>query len=312
MAGTLKLEALIAKASAQHAKLLGYEVRWRDRQRFLESKGYMLRPRYRPGWVPSWFMDKSRPLEEFEDYWDLPVSLCFGVSCVGLQSILKFREHLIDTTRLSDGKMVYVKHVQTGDLESTIAMMLSSSELLKDPRNHCVPILDYFQDEDNATISYMVMPFLHLTDSPPFKTVENIVDFIEQTIEGLVFIHEHGVAHRDCSEKNLMMDVHQLYPEGFHPVLEEFSPDGRTSARQLSRTNVRVKYYYVDFGISVYFPAHQHPKLAVGEYGRDQDVPELSVEVPYDPFKVDIFIIGNMYKRQLYNVRVLFYDKRRY
>lgn len=30
------------------------EVFWRDHQQYLESKGYMLRPRYRPGWVPSW------------------------------------------------------------------------------------------------------------------------------------------------------------------------------------------------------------------------------------------------------------------
>lgn len=27
---------------------------WRDHQQWLETCGYMLRPRYRPGWVPSW------------------------------------------------------------------------------------------------------------------------------------------------------------------------------------------------------------------------------------------------------------------
>ncbi len=103
-----------------------------------------------------------------------------------------------------------------------------------------------------------------------------------------------------------MMDADQLYPKGFHPVLEEYLPDGRSYARPLSRANAHVKYYYVDFGISVCFAADQHPKLAVGEYGRDQEVPELSAEVPYDPFKVDIFIVGNVFRRELYNVRVLF------
>src|SRR5882724_11126383 len=27
---------------------------WTDHQKWLESRGYMLRPRFRPDWVPSW------------------------------------------------------------------------------------------------------------------------------------------------------------------------------------------------------------------------------------------------------------------
>ena len=30
------------------------EVVWRDLQPWLEERGYMLRPRYRVGWVPKW------------------------------------------------------------------------------------------------------------------------------------------------------------------------------------------------------------------------------------------------------------------
>lgn len=30
------------------------EIFWRDHQLWLEEHGYMLRPRYRPDWVPSW------------------------------------------------------------------------------------------------------------------------------------------------------------------------------------------------------------------------------------------------------------------
>ena len=30
------------------------ELWWRDRYRELESRGYKLRPRYRPDWEPSW------------------------------------------------------------------------------------------------------------------------------------------------------------------------------------------------------------------------------------------------------------------
>lgn len=30
------------------------ETWWAERQEALEAVGYMLRPRYRPGWIPSW------------------------------------------------------------------------------------------------------------------------------------------------------------------------------------------------------------------------------------------------------------------
>ena len=30
------------------------EYWWLDRQKWLEERGYMLRPRYTPDWVPSW------------------------------------------------------------------------------------------------------------------------------------------------------------------------------------------------------------------------------------------------------------------
>ena len=54
-------------------QLSSYEVVWRDRQPFLESKGYMLRPRLRPGWTPSWLATgKSRLF--CEDSARLPVS----------------------------------------------------------------------------------------------------------------------------------------------------------------------------------------------------------------------------------------------
>jgi hypothetical protein len=34
--------------------LAEHEAWWAERQEALEAAGYMLRPRYRPGWIPSW------------------------------------------------------------------------------------------------------------------------------------------------------------------------------------------------------------------------------------------------------------------
>ena len=52
------------------------EARWGlgVRQAFLASRGYMLRQRYRPGWVPAWFASGQHPTSA-EDIWPLPVSM---------------------------------------------------------------------------------------------------------------------------------------------------------------------------------------------------------------------------------------------
>lgn len=99
-----------------------------------------------------------------------------------------------------------------------------------------------------------------------------------------------------------MMDANQMFPQGFHSVKTGFLPDAKTPARPLARSQVWVEYSYVGYGISICIPPHVHPKLALGIDGRGRDVPELSAFAPYDPFKVDIFIIGNMVERMFLDV----------
>ena len=107
--------------------------------------------------------------------------------------------------------------------------------------------------------------------------------------------------------QNILLDADAMYPDGFHPVAMERAGDFSDPARYISRTSAgaKAKYYYVDFGISVYIPEDVDQKLVTGVFGRDQDPPELSDLVPYDPFKLDIFIIGNMFRREFYQVGVL-------
>ena len=54
---------------------------------------------------------------------------------------------------------------------------------IDDPMNHSVPILDTFEDLVDKSISYLVMPFLRLTDNPPFEVVEDVLDFADQILE---------------------------------------------------------------------------------------------------------------------------------
>lgn len=98
------------------------------------------------------------------------------------------------------------------------------------------------------------------------------------------------------AHKNLMMDASAMYPQGSHPINDVFLPDAKTIARPLPRTSAPVRYYFVDYGLSVYIHPDAPSKLVLGVLGRDQEVPELSDEAPYDPFAVDIFIVGNLFR----------------
>lgn len=99
-----------------------------------------------------------------------------------------------------------------------------------------------------------------------------------------------------------MMDADAMYPEGFHPILTSFKPDYSGVAPYVSRSEAGVKYYFVDFGISVHIPQDLYPKLVTGHLGRDQTPPELSTTIAYDPFKLDIYILGHMFQTELLDV----------
>lgn len=95
-----------------------------------------------------------------------------------------------------------------------------------------------------------------------------------------------------------------MYPRGFHPVKNILLHDLLTPAPFIPRRHAGVKYYFVDYGISSRFPPGSQPRLVVGLDGRDREVPELSNDVPYDPFKVDVYTIGNVLHREFCDVRL--------
>lgn len=46
--------APVQKKTSGPETLTEDELRWLARYKFLKEHGYLLRPRYRPGWTPSW------------------------------------------------------------------------------------------------------------------------------------------------------------------------------------------------------------------------------------------------------------------
>lgn len=67
--------------------------------------------------------------------------------------------------------------------EARIAQMLSSKELRKHSSNHCVPVLDFFPDDGDPSASYLVMPFLRRSNSPPFQQVNDVIELVDQFLE---------------------------------------------------------------------------------------------------------------------------------
>lgn len=99
-----------------------------------------------------------------------------------------------------------------------------------------------------------------------------------------------------------MYDAEKLYPQEYHPALPDFTLDVSRLAPYISRTTAGgIKYYITDFGISRYFGGGEE-RLVKGKSCQDDSVPELSNEQPYDPFPVDIYTLGNVFRKDLMNV----------
>ncbi|CDO69424.1 hypothetical protein BN946_scf184791.g19 [Trametes cinnabarina] len=200
----------------------------------------------------------------------------------------------MDAVRISDRSLVAIKVVKSREQELQIAQFLSS---LQHTSNHCVPVLDVLEDPLDTSQSLVVMQYLRPWNDPEFVMVGDVVDFVKQMLEGLAFLHNYRVAHRDIAPPNVMMDGRVLYPHGHHPVWRNRSPDAIEDLVPLARIDHPVKYFFVDFGLSVRFAPGQSP-LVLGDVGRDADVPELSSTVPYDAFKADIYALGNFFDRE--------------
>ena len=58
-----------------------------------------------------------------------------------------------------------------------------------------------------------------------------------------------------------------------------------------------VRYYFIDFGLSCAFDSYEKRHKVYGVCGQHRDVPELSEEVAYDPFKVDMRQLGETLRK---------------
>ncbi|KAF8200021.1 hypothetical protein K438DRAFT_1583130 [Mycena galopus ATCC 62051] len=280
------IDFLAAHGAKPHASdvLPPGEAYWRDRHDWLKTCGYVLRPRFRPGWTPSWKGDSTKSEFLSEDGAALPHHV------------------LMDAVRVSDNATVVLKKIdeKLHPYEVEIGTFLTS--LGPSPANHCVPVLETLHPPDDENVAIIVMPLLRKYDSPQFDTIGEAVEFFRQIFEGLQFLHHQHVAHRDCNSNNVMMDGACLFPQGFHPQEQDRLPDFKPDAPYHTRTRLPVKYYFIDYGISRRYDPANGPPLEGIILGGDKSPPEHAQNHECDPFPTDIYFIGNLIRREFLDV----------
>ena len=115
-----------------------------------------------------------------------------------------------------------------------------------------------------------------------------------------------NIVSSDLFSGNILLDEKgQMFPKGFHPNFQSFEADFSWVADPKRRRGARgIKYMIIDFGLSTQFASFQERENVVGCMAQDATIPELSDDLPYDPFAVDVYTLGDVYKTDFLRVRV--------
>lgn len=127
------------------------------------------------------------------------------------------------------------------------------------------------------------------------------------------FFHLTQTVDRDPCWFNLMMDASNIIPRGTHFAAPDTHDGFSRSFKWRQRWSVRpIQYYYIDFDISRrYHPEARNLDLKeMSRAGQDRTAPEFKKSGPYNPFKVDVYQLGNAILK-LIDVGSLFSDSRR-
>jgi hypothetical protein len=174
--------------------LLDYELFWRDSYSWLKESGYLLRPRYSPGWTPPWKRDNplKKAVSDFEES-SLPLVRASAVSVKMFLTMYLQTAAVMDATRISDGSYVALKRSERLDasvasyvsLEVPILDKLSSEPLAADPQNHCIRHIEilHVPGQIEQNIDLIVLPLLVLWNRYPFSTIGEVVGFFTQVFE---------------------------------------------------------------------------------------------------------------------------------
>ncbi|KAI0296106.1 kinase-like domain-containing protein [Multifurca ochricompacta] len=204
----------------------------------------------------------------------------------------------MDAVRVQDNLPVMLKRLfpEEGPYELDVTQLFSSPNFVNNPRNHCVPLLDTFELDGPGSHKLMVFPLLRPFNSPKFQTFGEFVAFFTQICEGIQFMHQQNVAHRDCTANNIMFDPFGMYPNGFHPVKLDRNRNFKGKATTYTRTQRPPRYYFIDFGLSRRYTSRSVTDNPLR--GGDKSAPEHKSRKRCNPFHTDIYYIGNLVRQE--------------
>ncbi|KAJ3990954.1 hypothetical protein F5050DRAFT_1890410 [Lentinula boryana] len=247
---------------------------WVGHFEYLRERGYMMRPRYRPGWKPSY---DPKDIDE-------------GMFAEDGQ--IMFHSAIMDALRISDSLVVAMKRVSTG--EDQIAALFSDDAHKSDSRNHCVRIIEALPVPGDDAEKILVMVWMREIMDPRFRTVGEAIQFLKEMVEGLQYMHQNNVAHRDCSKNNMAMEANAMYTRRYHPVCPKKRYDWSGRALHHSRTRCPPRYYFIDFGQSRMYDPSQPRGAEYALKSGGYTPPEGLADTPCDPFSTDVFFLGNL------------------
>ena len=99
-----------------------------------------------------------------------------------------------------------------------------------------------------------------------------------------------------------MFDASGMYPKGYHPIQLNRSPNFKGQAERHTRTSRPPRYYLIDFGLSRWYSSRD--ALDEPLRGGDKSAPEHRHRRRCNPFRTDIYYLGNLIREQFMLARL--------
>ncbi|KAJ6599660.1 kinase-like domain-containing protein [Mycena sp. CBHHK59/15] len=185
---------------------------------------------------------------------------------------------------------VMIKAVPSGSQEERIIRHLSSTSLRRFSENHTIPVMSIFRSHDATFVVQAYWGTLEKTHSSEVPSMSFWAAIkLYQLLEGLVFMHQHGIAHGD------------IYPGNLTQNFQNARSPAPCAFFHAWKNNPSYRIAYIDFEFAIRISddtPRETFRCAVTGNG-----PPLGYRAPeldnkssmYDPFAADVYSLGYLF-----------------